>query len=213
MKIKSGASKGTLSKAVVVPDLLLMQAPLLKTEALNEYKTLFESLAAVVGPLNGLEWWFVKDLVDALWEIRRYRRIKSAIFEVAQREHVFKVFKDLPDPTIDSLTASLTSALSNKAKTKAGVWASGGEGKAAIDAELAKYGYSAEVILAGASIAYLPAIEEVDRLLGSAEARRNNALRCLEEFSPMLAKRSERAGDDIVDVEFREVATGDRPSK
>jgi hypothetical protein len=55
----------------------------------------------------------------------------------------------------------------------------------------------------------LASFERLDRILASAEARRNNALREIDRHRSALGAAGRQAIDEAEDVEFREVETGE----
>jgi hypothetical protein len=55
----------------------------------------------------------------------------------------------------------------------------------------------------------LDVFERIDRMLASAEARRNNALREIDRHREAAGAAARRALDQVEDVEFRDVETGE----
>ena len=51
--------------------------------------------------------------------------------------------------------------------------------------------------------------ERIDRMLASAEARRNNALREIDRHRDAAGAAVRRAIDEVEDVEFRDIETGE----
>jgi hypothetical protein len=56
--------------------------PVLRGEDENLYDTLMVQFTKLVEPKDLIEWWWVKDLTDHSWEIRRLRRFKVLFVEV-----------------------------------------------------------------------------------------------------------------------------------
>jgi hypothetical protein len=56
----------------------------------------------------------------------------------------------------------------------------------------------------------LDSFERLDRMLASAEARRNNALREIDRHRDTLGNGVRRSIEDIEDAEFRDIETGER---
>lgn len=194
--------------ALSVPDLsvpvfIREQAPVQKSENLQEYLNLIMNLAGAVRPGQYLEWIFLKDAADASWEIRRYRRVKTTLIDIAQREQIEKLLKeasaDIPDAiwkTIEEITG---------AKTKAFAWAIDAAARERINEHLIRHGYSVDEVLTRAVVAYRDKIDGVDRLIEAAMARRNEALRNIEMFGRAYAHRLKQLSLDIVDADFEEV--------
>ena len=56
-------------------------------------------------------------------------------------------------------------------------------------------------------------LERLDRMLASAEARRNNALREIDRHREALGARVRQAIDEVQDAEFRDVETGEESGR
>jgi len=54
----------------------------------------------------------------------------------------------------------------------------------------------------------IDSFERIDRMLASAEARRNNALREIDRHREALGVAMRQAVDEVQDAEFRDVETG-----
>jgi hypothetical protein len=55
----------------------------------------------------------------------------------------------------------------------------------------------------------LDSFERLDRMLASAEARRNNALREIDRHRESLGRAMRQAIDEVQDAEFRDVESGE----
>ena len=64
-------------------------------------------------------------------------------------------------------------------------------------------------VMAEALAEIIDSFERFDRMLASAEARRNNALREIDRHREALGAAMRRAIDEVQDVEFRDVETGE----
>ena len=72
----------------VIPDeikVLFGKPPLLYNENLGHYMRLLEKIALAVEPKNTIEYFWVKDIADLTWEIRRLRRFVAAIIDSAKK--------------------------------------------------------------------------------------------------------------------------------
>ena len=130
--------------------------PLLRGEDDSAYYTLRDNFAKLVEPKDMMEWWWVKDMTDHTWEIRRLRRFKVLFFEL-QRDQDFSI---APDSEKD--------------------WAD---------------------VFMGLIDRY----KGVDRLIASAELRRDRTLREIERRRENLARRLRNASSEIVDGELAEL--------
>ena len=65
-------------------------------------------------------------------------------------------------------------------------------------------------LLARALSANIDSVERIDRMIMNAEARRNAALREMEQHRATLALALRRASDDVVEADFEDVAPDSR---
>ena len=65
---------------------VLAQRPLVAGETVADYDDLFGRVAAAVAPADAIEWIWVKDVVDLVWEARRLRRMRDAVLTTARLE-------------------------------------------------------------------------------------------------------------------------------
>ena len=85
-------------------------------------------------------------------------------------------------------------------------WARGEpEAKKAVNGHLASAGLSVDDVMAQTVALKLEAIERMDRMLASAEGRRDAALRELTRHRETLAAAVRRATEKIDDAEFEEI--------
>jgi hypothetical protein len=68
---------------------------------------------------------------------------------------------------------------------------------------------SMDDVMAEALAKKIDTFERIDRMLASAEARRNNALREIDRHRSALGTAVRQAIDEVEDVEFRDVETGE----
>jgi predicted outer membrane protein len=74
---------------------------------------------------------------------------------------------------------------------------------------LKKAGLGMEDVMAEALSSKIDTFERFDRMLASAEARRNNALREIDRHRSALGAAVRQVIDDVEDAEFRDVETGE----
>jgi recombination DNA repair RAD52 pathway protein len=96
------------------------------------------------------------------------------------------------------------------ARTLGASWASGEKSaKDEVAATLKKAQLSVDDVMAEALDSRIETFERIDRMLASAEARRNNALRELDRHRASASAAVRQAIDDVQDVKFRDVETGE----
>ena len=153
----------------------------------NLYWDMFDRLAEFVEPKNVIEWLWVKDIVDLFWEIARLRRYRALLIE-RERESKNAEIDYAQEHAggrnlswMDKLKHPQIEALRNAPK---------------LDTEAD----SASLLI----LQYLGTYETVDKLLMSAELRRDRILRELdfrrERIAPLLRKKSDELIDASVDA-------------
>ena len=89
-------------------------------------------------------------------------------------------------------------------------WTAGDDAaRAKVDVILNKAGLTIDEATAKTLQDKLDSFERLDRMLASAEARRNNALREIDRHRDTLGGRVRRSIEEIEDAEFRDVETGE----
>jgi hypothetical protein len=84
---------------------------------------------------------------------------------------------------------------------------------AQVNTRLASSGVTLERVTAAAWVGNIDTFERIDRMVTSAEARRNAALREIERHRTSIAQAMRRASDDVLDAEFEDVAPDQGPQK
>jgi hypothetical protein len=88
-------------------------------------------------------------------------------------------------------------------------WAAGDKSaKNEVAGILQKAQLTIEDVVAETLRSKIDSFERIDRMLASAEARRNNALREIDRHREAVGTAIRRSIDEAEDVEFREVETG-----
>jgi hypothetical protein len=145
--------------------------PLMRGEDVGVYNKLTDEFAKLVEPRDMIEWWWVKDMTDHIWEIRRLRRFKVLFVEL-KRDEVVKgremmatvgadedaEYKPVPVPDSDKDSAGMFMYLIDKYKG-------------------------------------------VEKMIASAERRRDETLREIERRRQHLARRLRKASDEIIQGE------------
>ena len=153
---------------------LFGEPPLLRGENGSVYGTLMEHFAKLIKPADIIEWWWAKDMTDHTWEIRRLRRFKILVVELA-RDRRFDQ---------DETHAILAEAH--------GV-------------EIAVSVADSEKDSADFFFYHLDKYRGIDKLIASAELRRDRTLREIERHREHLAERLRKASDEIVKDDVAEL--------
>jgi hypothetical protein len=189
MSEKSATNSGMLSLVPPVEiQALFGDPPLLRGEDIGLYNELMGHFAKLVDPKDMIEWWWVKDITDHSWEIRRLRRFKVLFVEIG-RDQLFKN------------TRMLTMVEEDQ----------DAEVEEDQDAEVEE-DQDAEYVPPpvpdsekDSALLFMYRVNQyksVDTLIASAEARRAKTLREIERRREHLARRLRKASDEIIDGEF-----------
>ncbi len=85
--------------------------------------------------------------------------------------------------------------------------------RARVDELLCATGLTVESVTAEVFVAISEALERIDRMMMSAESRRNTALREIERHRSSFAQALRRASEEVVEAEFEDVAPDRRAQK
>ena len=186
------------SSAAVVLDRVIAIAPppLLPGEKEAAYTSIACRIAGASGPRDAIEEILIRDVIDLTWEVLRLRRIKAGILKASMGEGVRQVLSDV------GISFHENRPIGEK-------WAAGDESaRQKVDAVLARAGLALDEVTAKTLEIKIDVFERLDRMLASAEARRNNALREIDRHREAAGASTRLAIDEVEDAEFRDVDTG-----
>jgi len=167
--------------------------PLLGGEDAAAYNELLVRVSAAVKPTDIVEEIWVRDIVDLAWEVFRLRRIKAGLLAAATQNEIKRVLAEyLSDADAQELARNWT--LNDK------------DARKEVQAYFDMVNLTLDGATARAFAMKIKNIELIDRMIASAEARRNIALREIERHRVSVAERLRRASE-IEDAEFEEVTT------
>lgn len=142
----------------------------------------------------------IRDVIDLSWEIARLRRIKVGILKASMSGGVRAVLDSLGHG--DGQIFSHTGDLGRR-------WAAGDKSaQKEVARVLNEAGLAIDEVTAKTLECKLDSFERLDRMLASAEARRNNALREIDRHRDALGAAVRSSIDEPQDVEFQDVETG-----
>ena len=145
----------------------------------NLYWDMFDRLAEFVEPKNVIEWLWVKDIVDLFWEIARLRRYRALLIE---REREGK------NADIGYAREHRELSLFDRLK------------RPQIEAPRNAPRLDTEADSASLLIYYLRQYETIDKLLTSAELRRDRILRELDFRRERIALLLRKISDEVIDA-------------
>ena len=174
-------------------DFLFEERPLLPGEQADQYDTLLQSIIAQVKPKDVIEALWSKDVVDLIWEARRYKRWRDQIISYARHEAA--VICVLPMLiTEDPYGLELHSNPASRAEALASGWLKGNEPEITeFEKKLSLRGLTIADVTAHAFHLKLAEIERVQRMIFSADQRRDGLLR-------EIARKRSRLGHDLRDA-------------
>jgi hypothetical protein len=177
-------------------------APLLPGEDEAGYARLSARFLAAVKPTDFVEELLLRDAIDLTWDILRLRRMKAGLLRAAARKGVRNV--------LSTIGYAKAFDLSGKADRFTQEWASGKVStRREFEEILKKAGLTMDDVMAQAFAQEIDAFERFDRMLASAEARRNNALREIDRHRSALGAAVRQVVDEVEDAEFRDIETGE----
>jgi hypothetical protein len=164
--------------------------PLIAGEDQAQYEMMRDQISAAVRPLDFLEEIWVNDVVNLVWETQRLRRLRAALLLAAAPEGVDRILK-ASDPFFGQNVAA--------------DWASRQPGAMKIvDAALAA-SLTMDAVMAQTLALKIDEVERIDRMVASAEARRNIALREIDRHRATLGAALRHVADEVLDAEFTEI--------
>ena len=176
-------------------------APLLTGEKQADYSDVAVRVVRAANPRDAIEEFLIRDVIDLTWEILRLRRVKSGILKASMSAGVGEILKGLGHGPRSGLFY---------ARELGEKWAAGDkDARKEVEAALAKAGLTIDEVMAKTVENKLDSFERLDRMLASAEARRNNALREIDRHREALGAAVRQTIDEVQDAEFRDVDTGE----
>lgn len=206
VRTRQSASSTEDFQAAVPPhlDFLFEDRPLLPGENAAQYDALRDSMVQQVKPIDVIEAIWVKDIIDLVWEAKRWRRMRNQILVQgrmnAVAELILPAFKRANPVRIEGITGSSAEAL-------AAGWATGNTSSIEqVDKYLQERNLRTEDVTAHAFLLSLPAIERIDRMISLTEQRRDALIRDIERKRASVAQRLRAAATEVLDVEQLETS-------
>ena len=166
----------------------LAPAPLIAGEDAAAYDDLLTRISAALEPSDILEEIWVRDVVDMVWDALRLRRLKAQLLTASAYEGMHAILSRFLDWQYSEQLARQWTLRDAAAVTKA-------------EAVLASAGLSAEAVTAQTLALKIDIVERIDRMMVTAEARRNSVLREIERHRASFAHTLRRAVQEVEGAE------------
>jgi len=167
---------------------------LLKGESKDEFAALVDELNRNVQPKQFIEHMYVNEIANLTWEIIRFRRFKTTLINNRYHRAPASILRQILFPPGTAATADTILAPDRLAYD----WLTSQETKERVSRLLQEAGLDESSVEAEAFRLSLTDIENIDRLLASAEARREKALRFMALYQEGLARRLQQTSDRVL---------------
>lgn len=172
--------------------------PLLEGEDTAAYDELLLQISGTVKPADILEEIWVRDVVDLVWEAFRLRRLKANLITAVAHEGVKRILTPLLG--------------GSRAYDLAEAWARRERGAIKqVDELLASAGLTMDAVMAQTLSLKLDDIDRIDRMIATAEGRRNAILREVDRHRTTWGQNVRRAVQQIEAAEIKVIET--KPAK
>jgi hypothetical protein len=176
---------------------LFENPPLLKTEDPEKYKRWVDSFACAIQPRDLMECVLLKDYVELEWEVVRYRRMRTALIEGSAREAFKSLLRsvlnrgDHTEEELEKHAASLARDLEANLRGEL------------LSANLSSMvlGVTPDIVIAEVFALRSKEMATLDKMLASAERRRNAALQEIEKRRAQMGRRLREASQRILETE------------
>ena len=172
---------------------LLPRPPLLMTESSEDFDQVRDTLEREIQPRGCIEQMYVDDMTYIVWDIRRYRRDKDTIINVAFRTALERVLKELLRRPGDNAVDMFNSK--KKIEGLALRWFTDPKAKKKVSELLGKFQLDEIAIEAEAIRESSQHLELLDKMLRSLEVRRDRALALVVEYRVNLAHQLREAAE------------------
>ena len=186
---------------------LLGPAPITHLEDEEAYERLLSKMAEAVAPTDFVEWTWLKDIVDLVWEAARARRAKTVALALARRTALENIIRADRDPELSDDDLEGTDLVKRSADKIYRSMAENNKDKTFGDT-LVRLGLKEEAVSDAAYLVSLDMIERLQLIIDNANARRDLILREIDRRRDALGRRMREAvasSDEIVDAEFDSV--------
>ena len=178
---KSKFSQSTSSNpsfAVEDLDEIFGNPPLIYGEDIKDYEALEHHILSTISPTDAMEQIWTRDIVDAQWEIMRYKKIKTSILNASRHNSLISLKKEFPGKIAKIVEFDARSF--DKIKKELSL----------PQGSLFSTGF----------VIYLETITTLENNIFKLECRRNDAYRQLEAYRNIKSKKR----SDVIDIQAQQ---------
>ncbi len=180
---------------------LLGTAPLTHFESLDAYNKILSLVASTVEPRDVIEWIWLKDVVDLIWETRRLRRAKATVLALARRDALISLISP-PDDGMTNVAMEIAGGVQAVYGARADGYVAGDAADVQfVQRRLQQQGIGEGAIEGGAYRRSLDDLERLERLLVISDTRRDAILRDMERRREAVGRRLREAAELAIEGE------------
>jgi hypothetical protein len=168
-------------------DLILFSSPALITERKEEFDELHAALTEDLAPRDIVEKIFVDDIARIFWDLRRQRRAKTALLDMASKNAVLRILGNL---RVDQCWAKQADDL----------WFTDAGFRQDLIELLGKFSLDESAIDAEAMRWVAQDVEVLDKQIASREMRFRNALRTMTDYRQSFADQARIASNRLIEA-------------
>jgi len=176
------------------------------TESTEDFERLCDSVKDELKPQGILEGYYVREIAEKAWEIRRLRRVKTNFINAARRQGVRRLLSSL----IECWRELDSSQRSSEIYRLTEQWFGDEGDKREVLEILKRFRLDEFAIEATTMLSAAEDLDKIDRLLVSLESRLNKALRSLAELRGGFGRQLRANAEKIIEGEILPL---DSPSK
>src|SRR5262249_47231608 len=165
-------------------------APLFEGEDAAAYDELLARISGAVKPADIFEEIWVRDIVDLVWEVLRLRWLKANLMTATAYRGLQQILKPLVGFLEEEKLAKAWAARDQSAIKR-------------VDKLLASAGLTMDAVMAQTLSISLDDIERIDRMIATAEMRRNAILHEVDRHRTTWGEELRRAAQQAEDAEFK----------
>ena len=164
--------------------------PLLEGEDTAAYDELLARISGAVKPADIFEEIWVRDIVDLVWEVLRLRWLKANLMTATAYRGLEQILNPLVGYLEEGKLAEAWAARDQSAIKR-------------VDKLLASAGLTMDAVMAQTLSISLDDIERIDRMIATAEMRRNAILHEVDRHRTTWGEELRRAAQQAEDAEFK----------